>query len=52
MIAPCVKCGGHRKRVGFVPHEQDANLRVDLYRCESCDEASAETVARESDLFH
>jgi hypothetical protein len=42
-VEPCSTCGGRRRHVGFVPHEHDPNLRIDLYRCFSCDARSAET---------
>jgi hypothetical protein len=48
----CHECGGYRKRVGFMPHEHDPTLRVDLYRCEACDARSAETVADATERCH
>jgi hypothetical protein len=35
-VPPCEKCGGQRKRIGFVPHPDDATQRIDLYRCKQC----------------
>jgi hypothetical protein len=43
-IARCPQCGGRRKRIGFLPHDQNPGVRIDLYRCGSCDEKSDETV--------
>src|SRR3954471_19265008 len=42
-LEPCSSCGGYRRRIGVVPHEHHHNLRVDLYRCVSCDARSAES---------
>ena len=43
-VPPCPKCGYRRGRIGVVPHEQYANIRIDLYRCVSCGERSEEAV--------
>jgi hypothetical protein len=40
----CSKCAGRRRRIGFVPVEQEPHLRIDLYRCTSCGEKSEEVV--------
>ena len=33
-VPRCEKCGGLRRRIGFLPHATDPALRLDLYRCE------------------
>jgi Zn finger protein HypA/HybF involved in hydrogenase expression len=43
-VPRCAKCGGRRRRIGVVPHEEYANLRIDLYRCATCEDRSQEIV--------
>jgi hypothetical protein len=43
-VPPCEKCGSQRKRVGFVPHRDNAAWRLDLYRCEQCGDRTRATV--------
>lgn len=42
IVAPCPKCGARRTWRGFLPHEDDACIRIDFYRCVSCDQKTEE----------
>ena len=41
---PCPECGGRRRIVGFVPDNECAWCRVELFRCDRCDRRSDTTV--------
>jgi hypothetical protein len=43
----CSKCGGPLKIIGFMPHGQFENIRVELYRCLQCNQKSERLVSVE-----
>jgi hypothetical protein len=44
---PCPHCGGRLKMIGFMPHEEDPTIRLELYRCLSCNRKSDRAVRAE-----